>query len=59
MKFRQNIFVPHENIENNFRTPTPPLSFPFFKKSKISQILDKKVKIVNIYSLYGFDDVRS
>ena len=48
MKFRQNIFVPHENTEKNFRTP---LSFAFLQKSKISQILDKKVKIANIYSL--------
>ena len=43
MKFRQNIFVPHENTEKNFRTP-PPLSFAFLQKTKISQILDKKVK---------------
>ena len=54
MKFRQNIFVTHENTEKHFRTPPP----EFCIKSKISQILDKKVKIVNIYSLYGFNDVR-
>ena len=49
MKFRQKIFVPHENTEKNFRTPL---------KSKISQTIDKKVKVANICSLWGFKDVR-
>ena len=57
MKFRQIISVPHENIEKYFRFPLPEFCI-FAKKSKISQILDKKVKIVNINSLQGFNDVR-
>ena len=55
MNFRQIIFVPHENIEKHFRTPSWVLHF--CKKSKISQIVDKKAKIVNIYSLKGFNNM--
>ena len=48
MKFRQNIFVPHDNIEKNFCT----LEFCIFAKNlAFGQILDKKVKIVYIHSL--------
>ena len=50
MKLRQKILVLHDNTEKNFRTP-PPWVLHFCKKSKISQILDKEVKIANIYSL--------
>ena len=40
MKFTQDIFVPHENIEKIF-APSP---LHIYKKSKISQILDKNRK---------------
>ena len=58
MKFRQKMFLPHENTEKNFRTLPSPRVLHFCKRSRISQILDKKVKIANIYSLSGFNDVR-